>query len=82
VLSVKFGNILKFDVACRRGCGVVLRSFCCCFRFAVHNFLGAVCWFLCLAFAWFLLLLLVVACGGVRHLSRFILHRLAIILKI
>jgi hypothetical protein len=60
-------------------CGaVVFYSLCCCFRFAVHNFLGAVCWFLCLAFAWFLLLLLVVACAGESHFFGCFLHWLSV----
>jgi hypothetical protein len=64
---------IRAFLACWAGlrCGFlvsgVLLSICCCFRFGAHNFLGAVCGCLCLAFALFVLLLLVVACAGVRH---------------
>jgi hypothetical protein len=52
-------------------CGaVVFYSICCCFRFGAHYFLGAVWGCLCLVFGLFVLLLLVVACGGVRHFFR------------
>jgi hypothetical protein len=43
---------------------------------------GAVCCCLCFVFAWFVLLLLVVACDGERHLSRFSLHCLVVAEKL
>jgi hypothetical protein len=88
-----FFRLWNADISCSaetipsyvKGLCVVLEealcSLCCCFRFGVHYFLGAVCCCLCLVFALCVLLLLVVACGEVRHFFCCFLHWFAVRLR-